>query len=170
MSEEAVDDRRVGGFEWSARSRPGPRPRAALPLGRRRGLRVGWGCPHGLLLLVGSTASDGPCAARSVWVRRRAAMTRSDGVDGRPMRNATSSASSPLPGLASKRSRGSKGSYALRAFDDTRDLKDSRRRRNPALDGVSPTHNNARSSLILRLVGTLIKLLLLGPLLLALLD
>ena len=94
-----------------------------------------------LLLGVGSTARDGSCAARSVWVRRRAAMTRSDRVDGRPMRNATSSASSPLPGLASKRSRGSKGSYALRAFDDTRDLKSSRRRRNPALNGVSPTHN-----------------------------
>ena len=36
---------------------------------------------------------------------------------------------------------GSIGSYALRAFDDTRDLKSSRRRRNPALNGVSPTHN-----------------------------
>ena len=36
-----------------------------------------------LVLGVGSSASDGPCAARSVWVRRRAAMTRSDGVDGR---------------------------------------------------------------------------------------
>ena len=30
-----------------------------------------------------STARDGPCAARSVRVRRRAAMTRSDGVGGR---------------------------------------------------------------------------------------
>ena len=30
-----------------------------------------------------STARDGLCAARRVWVRRRAAMTRSDGVDGR---------------------------------------------------------------------------------------
>ena len=38
----------------------------------------------GLELDVGSTARDGPCAVRSVWVRRRAAMTRSeDGVDGR---------------------------------------------------------------------------------------
>ena len=37
----------------------------------------------GLELDVGSTASDGSCAARSVWVRRRAAMPRSDGVDGR---------------------------------------------------------------------------------------
>ena len=36
---------------------------------------------------------------------------------------------------------GSIGSYVLRAFDDTRDLKSSRRRRNPALNGVSPTHN-----------------------------
>ena len=89
MSEQTVDDRRVGGFERSAATRARPRPRAALPLGRRRGLGVCRGCPHGLLLLVGSTASDGPCAARSVWVRRRAAMTRSDGVDGRLiMRNA----------------------------------------------------------------------------------
>ena len=37
----------------------------------------------GLELDVGSTARDGSCAARSVRVRRRAAMTRSDGVDGR---------------------------------------------------------------------------------------
>ena len=35
-----------------------------------------------VLGVVGSTAS-GTCAARSVRVRRRAAMTRSDGVDGR---------------------------------------------------------------------------------------
>ena len=36
---------------------------------------------------------------------------------------------------------GSIGSYALRAFDATRDLKSSRKRRTPALNGVSPTHN-----------------------------
>ena len=36
-----------------------------------------------MLLGLGSTARDGSCAARSVRVRRRAAMTRSDGVDGR---------------------------------------------------------------------------------------
>ena len=35
---------------------------------------------------------------------------------------------------------GSIGSYALRAFDDTRDLKDSRRRRNPALMAPRGTH------------------------------
>ena len=50
-----------------------------------------------LLLGVGSTARDGSCAARSVWVRRRAAMTRSDRVDGRPMRNAAEHPLASLP-------------------------------------------------------------------------
>ena len=50
-----------------------------------------------LVLGVGSAASDGSCAARSVWVRHRAAMTRSDGVDGRPMRNAAEHPLASLP-------------------------------------------------------------------------
>ena len=67
-------------------------------------------------------------------------MTRSDGVDGRPMRNAAEHPLASLPRDEWKGG-GAIGSYALRAFDDTRDLKSSRRRRNPALNGVSPTHN-----------------------------
>ena len=109
-------------------------------MGRRRGLRVGRGCPHLSVLGGGSTAGDGSCAARSVWVRRRTARTRSDCVDGRPMRNA---AEHPLASLCrDERKGGSIGSYALRVFDDTRDLKDSRRRRNPELNGVSASRRH----------------------------
>ena len=64
-------------------------------------------------------------------------------------------------------------SYALRALDDTKNLKSSRRRRNPALNFYGVSRHTATPGnliLILRLVSTLIKLLLLGPLLLALLD
>ena len=51
------------------------------------------------------------------------------------LRNA---AEHPLASLCrDERKGGSIGSYALRVFDDTRDLKDSRRRRNPELNGVS---------------------------------
>ena len=55
------------------------------------------------------------------------------------MRNAFEPVVPANPATSGKR--GSIGSYALRAFDDTRDLKSSRKRRNPALNGVSPTHN-----------------------------
>ena len=98
-----------------------------------------WSRPGLPASVLFSTARDGPCAARSVRVRRRAAMTRSDGVDGRPMRNA---AEHPLASLRRDEWKGGvKDRHVLRAFDDTRDLKSSRRRRNPALNGVSPTHN-----------------------------
>ena len=55
------------------------------------------------------------------------------------MRNA---AEHPLASLRRDEWKGGvKDRHVLRAFDDTRDLKSSRRRRNPALNGVSPTHN-----------------------------
>ena len=54
-----------------------------LVLGVGRFVACCWAWAALVLLGVGSSASDGPCAARSVRVRRRAAMTRSDGVDGR---------------------------------------------------------------------------------------
>ena len=41
-----------------------------------------WSRPGLPASVLFSTARDGSCAARSVRVRRRAAMTRSDGVDG----------------------------------------------------------------------------------------
>ena len=102
MREEAVDDRAPAA---ASNGRPpsilAPWPRAALPLRGRRGLEKpglpAWSCLCGSCLLLEAgpgaatvllgrgqqRANDGSCAARSVRVRRRAAMTRSDGVDGR---------------------------------------------------------------------------------------
>ena len=117
MSEEAVDDRRVGGLERSAAARPGPRPRAALPLGRRRGLRVGRGCPH--LVPVQHRTRQFVRGAQ-----RPGATPGSNDPLGRRRRSlcATLRAALRARCLAWRRSEvgGSRGSSALRAFDDTR--------------------------------------------------
>ena len=56
-----------------------------------------------LVLGGGSTASDGSCAAGSVWLRSRVAMTRSDGVDGRLLRNAFEPVVPANPATSGKR-------------------------------------------------------------------
>ena len=81
---------------------------------------------------VGSS-SDGSCAARSVRVRRRAAMTRSDGVDGRYAQ--LEQRFEPLPGLASKR-RGSRGG-SRRACDDRGILRVVESGENPARNSAA---------------------------------
>ena len=129
--------------------------RPLLGRGLGRGPRFLWAAAVGLeyagaarmvpLLGLGSTASDRSCAARSVEVRRREAMTPLGLPRRSSMRNA---AEHPLASLPRDEWKGgSIGSYALRAFDDTRDLNSSSRRRNPALNFMAPRGTRRRQEL-----------------------